>query len=126
MGRINNGTSTKEIYSLQVASLQKVLLKKILLAHVSFPNDLHKICVTNSDMKVSTGDFLICKRFEFLLPLGVSVVGQGVGLMLFLFFILFLCCCWLFFHGWYMVVCCVCFIVPFLLSLFLVPLIRCY
>ena len=56
----------------------------------------------------------------------VWVGGQGVGILSFLFFILFLCFCWLFFHGWYMIVCCVCFIVPFLLSLSLVPLIRRY
>ena len=67
-----------------------------------------------------------CQGWGWFIYVRVSVGGQGVGLMLFLFFILFLCCCWLFFHGWYMVVCCVCFIVPFLLSLFLVPLIRCY
>ena len=54
MGRINNGTSTTEIYWLQVESLQKVFIKKILLAHVSFLNDFHGICVTNGGIKVST------------------------------------------------------------------------
>ena len=48
--------------------------------------------------------------------------GQTVGIIFFLFFVLFLCCCYLVFHGWYMTVCCVCFIVSFLLSLSLVSL----
>ena len=56
MGRINSGTSTTEIYSLQVESLQKVLINKILLAHVSFLNDFHGICVTNGGIKVSSSE----------------------------------------------------------------------
>ena len=53
-GRINSGKSTTEIYSLQAESLQKVLIKKILLAHCSFLNEFHGICVTNGGIKVST------------------------------------------------------------------------
>ena len=52
------------------------------------------------------------------------LVGElGVGIILFLFFSFFELLL-LFFQGWCMIVCCVCLIVPFLLSLSMVPLIR--
>ena len=51
----------------------------------------------------------------------VWVGGQGMGI-----FFLFLFCFLLLLHGCYMIVCCVCFIVDFFLSLSLVPLIRHY
>ena len=56
----------------------------------------------------------------------VWVGGQWVGIIVFLFFVLLLCSCELFFHGWNMIACCVCFLVPFSLSLCLVPLIKHY
>ena len=50
---------------------------------------------------------------------------HGLDFILFLFFSVFVLLL-LFFHGWYMIVCCVFLIVPFLLSLTMVHLIRHY
>ena len=50
---------------------------------------------------------------------------HGLDIILFLFFSVFVLLL-LFFHGWYMIVCCLFLIVPFLLSLTMVHLIRHY
>ena len=61
------------------------------------------------------------KDWGWFIYVRLWVREKWVGIIFFLFLAVFLCCCELYFHG---VV--VCFIVPFLLSLPLVPLIRQY
>ena len=77
----------------------------------------HCIVTSSNERWESLGWFIYAR---------VSVGGIGGGIIFVLFFVLFLCCCKLFLHGWYMTVHYIFFVLPFLLSLSMIHLIRCY
>ena len=93
--------------------------KSITLLHLC--QGYHGHCIVTS----SDGEMGRVRGEGWFIYVRVWVGGQRVGIIFFLLFVPFLCYCKLFFHGWYMIACCVCFIILFLLSLSLVPLIRC-
>ena len=93
------------------------------ISFLTLPHLLHcPICAKDIMVTILLLQFMGgWEGWGWFLYVRVWVGGQGVSIIFFLFFVVFLCCFWLFFHGWYMIACFVCFIAPFLLSFFSGP-----